>query len=1184
MAQGGQKFQCSVCKEELAYEFYGKRPPFNSAPVTVTLEGTLDNDITGGTVTLSLFWNTRPLLQQMEVDLCSGTIPGVECPEHAGAISRTTSRRLPGFLPRGHYDLHAVVVDQTDEEVACLTAEFDIQQTGAAPAAPSPVLTEEELAKKKKREEQRKEAKAAKQAKFEAKQKNKTEACKKPKDDKKKAEKESSSPSPAAPAGPFVNTTPAGEKKDLGEEMAATYSPPRVEAAWYEWWEKQGFFRPEYNTDPAAPKFVMVIPPPNVTGALHLGHALTNSIEDSIARWHRMLGHKTLWVPGMDHAGISTQVVVEKKLMREKGITRHDVGREQFVQSVWEWKREYGGSIVRQLRRLGSSVDWQREAFTMDEQRCKAVTEAFVRLHEAGLIYRDNRLVNWCCTLKTAISDIEVDYIDLTGPTMLKVPGHGDRKYPFGELVHFAYKIEGSDEEVVCATTRIETMLVDAAVAIHPEDPRYKHLHGKRVVHPFNGQTIPIILDAVLVDPKFGTGCVKVTPAHDPNDYETAQRHGLPLVSMFTPEGLLNDRCGRFEGLKRFDARIAVRDALKELGLLRGTSPNPMRIAVCSRSKDIIEPRLVPQWYVRCKGMAEASMQAAREERLRIYPESARADWFRWLENIRDWCISRQLWWGHRIPAYLVSINGKPASNPDMDDGWVCARTEAEARAKAAKRFGVSEESIGLEQDPDVLDTWFSSGLFPFSTMGWPEQTPDMDNYYPGTLLETGYDILFFWVARMVMMGLQLTGKLPFTEVFLHSMVRDAHGRKMSKTLGNVIDPIDVIEGITLEQLGEKLLHGNLAQDEVAKARAGQKTDFPSGIAECGTDAMRFALCAYTSQARDINLDINRVVGYRNFCNKIWNAVRFVLLKLGKGFAPAALGDGQTAAGASNVDRWILSRLAAAARDCNRGFETYDLSLATTAVYSFWLYELCDVYLEAIKPVVAESDAARQTLYTCVEVGLRLLHPFMPFVTEELWQGLPRRPGQQPPSVMVAAYPTEAATRPWADAALEEDVRVVMDVVKGIRAMNAPYAQDIKRSRKNPHVYINNRAQRPAELCAAYAATIKVLAYCGELTLLDNVAQPEAGWSVQIVSSECEVYSDLAGIIDPVVETAKLSKRVEKINDDLRPLYKNRNDPDFADKTPADVRQQMIAKIATLEEELALANKAIESLAKMMKH
>lgn len=628
--------------------------------------------------------------------------------------------------------------------------------------------------------------------------------------------------------------------------------------------------------------FTIIIPPPNVTGLLHLGHALTNSIQDAIVRWNRMNGKTTLWVPGCDHAGIATQVVVEKKLWREENLTRHDLGREKFIEKIWKWRNEKGGRIYDQLKRIGSSYDWTRVRFTMDPMLCKAVTEAFVRLHEQGCIYRSSRLVNWSCTLRSAISDIEVDKVDIPGRSFFSIPGY-EEKIEFGVLITFAYKVDDSDEEIVVATTRIETMLGDTAVAVHPKDSRYAHLHGKFVVHPFADRKLPIVCDE-FVEMEFGTGAVKITPAHDPNDYEVGKRHNLPFITIFNDDGYIIGDYGEFTGMKRFHCRKAILIALKEKGLYKDTVNNPMVIPFCSRSKDVVEPIIKPQWYVKCDEMATAAVQAVQSGELKIIPEMHVKTWNHWMDGIRDWCVSRQLWWGHRIPAYRVTFNeGTPTSTDTSDENelWIVGRSKDEATQKAAKRFNIDSSKLTLEQDADVLDTWFSSGLFPFSVFGWPDETLDMQVFYPTSLLETGHDILFFWVARMVFFGQKLLGKLPFKEVFLHPMVRDAHGRKMSKSLGNVIDPMDVITGISLEDLHKQLYDSNLDPREIEKATAGQKQDYPNGIPECGTDAMRFALCSYNTQGRDINLDILRVQGYRFFCNKLWNATKFALLYFG---------------------------------------------------------------------------------------------------------------------------------------------------------------------------------------------------------------------------------------------------------------------------------------------------------------
>ncbi|CAB4067286.1 VARS [Lepeophtheirus salmonis] len=853
----------------------------------------------------------------------------------------------------------------------------------------------------------------------------------------------------------YDSVTKPGEKKDVGRELPNAYSPSYVEAAWYSWWESSGFFKPEYGGDPSKEKFVIMIPPPNVTGKLHLGHALTNAIQDCVVRWRRMKGHITLWNPGCDHAGIATQVIVEKTLAREEGLSRHDLGREAFLKRVWQWKEQYGSVIYDQLRRLGSSYDWDRAVFTMDPKMSLAVTEAFIRLHDEGVIYRSNRLVNWSCALNYK------------------------EKVEFGVIISFAYKVKNSEDEIVVATTRIETMLGDSAVAVHPEDDRYKQFD-------------------------FGTGAVKITPAHDPNDYDCGKRNKLAFITIFNDDGMVIGG-SEFDGMKRFHARKAVLEALEKRGLYRGTKDNPMVVPLCSRSKDIIEPLTKPQWYVKSNDMATKASEAVKKGDLKIIPNVFERTWFQWMEGIRDWCISRQLWWGHRIPAYFVSIEGKPPLDSTDDNNWVTGHTVEDANIKAAKKFNVEISKIKLTQDEDVLDTWFSSALFPFSVFGWPNETLDLKAYYPGSLLETGHDILFFWVARMVFFGQKLTGNLPFKEVYFHAMVRDAHGRKMSKSLGNIVDPLDVISGISLPDLQATLLKGNLDPKEIARAQAGQKQDYPNGIPECGTDALRFALCSYTAQGRDINLDVLRIQGYRFFCNKLWNATKFALMYLGDspsdhGYSLNSLFDNHASGHAilnnvlkgitflsgseasqidleafnsiqespsywkhkhlciwyhrinslsiedkksipkgpggmlqtrpsplTNVDRWILSKLSNAVRGCEEGMSSYNFPKVTTALYNFWLYELCDVYLEYLKPIFQGSDnsailTARVVLSSCLHAGLRLISIFMPFVSEELFQRI--RSSKDPPSVCVSRYP-QVDDYPFRDDKLEEEMELV---------------------------------------------------------------------------------------------------------------------------------------------------------------
>jgi len=995
-----------------------------------------------------------------------------------------------------------------------------------------------------------------------------------------------------------------------------------VEAATYAWWEACGYFQPDAAAQagtlpsgaddgaggpPGAP-FTMVIPPPNVTGSLHLGHALMASIEDAIVRWHRMCGRRTLWVPGTDHAGIATQTVVEKQLAREKGLTRHEVGRSAFVDSVHAWVDKYGNTICSQLRRLGASPDWSRQAFTMDARCSRAVLEAFLRLHASGLVYRDHRLVNWSTRLKTAISDIEVEYIDVPAFHKLRVPGY-DAPVEFGVLTSFAYPLEGAAggggggeggvgagagaSEIVVATTRPETMLGDTAVAVHPDDPRYAHLVGSHVLHPLSGRRIPIIADAELVDPEFGTGAVKITPAHDPNDFATGKRHGLEFMSVFDDEGRVSPAAGgdRFGGLPRFAAREAVVDWLKEAGLFRGVAGNPMRLGLCSRSGDVVEPVLKPQWWVSCGGMAAKAGDAVRDGTIRVVPPEAAATWHRWLDNIRDWCVSRQLWWGHRIPAYYVTLAsdapgavGPPGSPTEDTARWVVAPDEGAARAAAAARFpDAAPADITVHQDEDVLDTWFSSGLFPFSVFGWPDSdnSADLADFDPTSLLETGHDILFFWVARMVMMGLELTGQAPFHTIYLHTMVRDAHGRKMSKSLGNVVDPLHVIEGITLAGLHDTLEGTNLDPREVVVARSGQQADFPDGIEECGADALRLALVSYTTQARDINLDIQRVVTYRHWCNKLWNAIRFAVLNLdgGGGEAsfkpdPAAVAPGAAAAGLPLACRWLLSRLDAAAAAASEGFAAYEFAAAANALYVFWQNEVCDVFIELVKPAVARAGedpataaAFRQALWTALDAGLRLLHPLMPFVTEELWQRLPRGgAAPEPASIMVAPYPTPSGR---ADPAAEAAMASILTTVSAARSLRAGYGLV---PRQQPPLYVlPAEAGAGAPFCAAKGGPyLAALAPAESVSVLDPGSAPPAGCGLAVVDDRLSVAIALAGVLDPAKELAKLQARAAAAGGVADKLRAARAARGYATKTPAEVQEADAEKLAKAEAEAAV--------------
>lgn len=928
----------------------------------------------------------------------------------------------------------------------------------------------------------------------------------------------------------------------------------------------------------------MMIPPPNVTGCLHIGHALTNSIEDCLARWHRMVGHEVLWLPGTDHAGIATQVAVEKRLMKTENKSRHDVGREEFLKRVWDWKSQFGGTICNQLRRLGVSVDWSREAFTMDERCSAAVQEAFVRMADSGKIFRSTRLINWDCILNTAVSNIEVDYIELDKRKRLDMPGY-DKPVLFGAIWEFAYKLVGSDEEIVVATTRPETMLGDTAIAVHPQDPNNNHFIGKKAKHPFLDREIPIIGDEVLVKIGFGTGAVKITPSHSPEDYECGKRHNLQFINIMNDDGTINENGGEFAGMHRWAVREKIIIRLKELGLFKEVKDNKMSLGVCSRSQDVLEPLIKPQWFVDCTEMAAKATEAVKKGDLEIFPKMFEINWFRWMENTSDWCVSRQLWWGHRIPAYLVHLKGQPEPDAQDPNNWVVGRNEQDVRQRAAKKFNVSEDDIvKLEQDPDVLDTWFSSALFPFSTLGWPNETPDFKDFFPNSMLETGWDILFFWVAKMVFMSQELTGQLPFKHVFLHAMVRDAEGSKMSKSLGNVIDPLDVIEGATLEHLAQTLRDGNLDAKKVEDGIKLQKKVYgpTKGIPECGTDAMRFGLCNYTAQGRNINLNVRTVLSYRHFCDKLWNIIRFAALSIPENFVP---GDTLPLGAEEGIDKWILSTLAQHVKDVNTFIPQYNFSSATDSVINWWRSCLADVYLEAIKPRTKGNDEASKlraahVLHTCLDVGLRVLHPFMPFVTEELWQRLARRKGDAV-SIMVAPYPTEEATKSWKDAKLEEEVTWVLDVCQKTRSAKASY--NITRKQDPEIIYVVNTPSRK-DLLEKWTSVMCPLVYAGKVTVAveGDASTDTKGCALQIVDENCKVLVRLAGLgLDYASELQKLRKEKRRKQREVDSLKTAQAQESYA-KKPQDVKDKETEQLQSLENELVMVESGLADFLRLL--
>ncbi|XP_064616941.1 valine--tRNA ligase-like [Liolophura sinensis] len=963
--------------------------------------------------------------------------------------------------------------------------------------------------------------------------------------------------------------TPKGEKKDTNCPLPTGYSPLYVEAAWYDWWVKEGFFKPDTRGSDISDPFVICLPPPNVTGNLHLGHALTNSIQDAIVRWHRMKGETTLWVPGCDHAGIATQVVVEKKLWREKQLTRHDLGREHFIEEIWKWKNEKGEVIYDQMKKLGSSLDWERAKFTLDEPMNKAVTEAFVQLHDAGLIYRSDRLVHWCCHLKSTISDIEVENMELSGRTLLDVPGYQD-KVEFGLLHSFAYPVEGSDEEVVVATTRLETMLGDTAVCVHPEDDRFSHLHGKFVTHPFEDRRLPIIQDE-FVDKSYGTGAVKLTPAHDHKDYDVGRKHGLPMVTILADDGRLTNVSAEFQGMKRFEAREALIQSLSQKGLFRGTCENPMVLPLCSRSHDVIEPRLKEQWFVSCKEMAQQALEAVRSGELEIHPAMYQSDWYNWLGDIRDWCVSRQLWWGHRIPAYLAK------TEVDNRGQWVCAESEASARTKAAQLMDCPPGEIVLQQDEDVLDTWFSSALFPFAVFGWPDKTDSLCKFYPTSLLETGHDILFFWVARMVMLGQKLTGELPFKQVLLHGTLRDAHGRKMSKSLGNVVDPVDIIRGISLDGLQKQLLESNLSKAEIKKAMEGQRSDYPEGIPECGTDALRFTLCSYNFKAQEINMDVTHVKSYRHFCNKIWQAFKFVTMNLGENFQPRS--NFKIQEEGNKVDQWIVSRLCHMVQSCDQSFRSHDLHWVTKSLHQFWYMDLCNVYLESVKPVLWDLDSphrdvVNQTLWLCVNTALRATSPFMPFLTEELYQRLPRSPESLSRSICIAPYP-EPSEYPWRNLVSESEMDTVLQIVN--KSLSIKKEFNIGKMRPQCFVQITEHNCDLHEL-EHYRDVISTLSRCDNTQFVESRSDIPDGCVANIVNQHYTVHLLLKNLLNPDVEKTRLQKRLEKVIASLEKVTASQEKR--GSKTSPDIQQRYMDKALAYRKEIGEIQATLKTLDK----
>ena len=939
-----------------------------------------------------------------------------------------------------------------------------------------------------------------------------------------------------------------------------TYQPANIEQNWYKTWEERGYFAPSGQGTP----YTIMIPPPNVTGSLHMGHGFNNAVMDAYIRYKRMSGHNTLWQAGTDHAGIATQMVVERQLSAE-GVSRHDLGREKFLNKVWQWKEQSGGTITQQIRRLGSSVDWSRERFTMDEGLSKAVQEVFVRLHEDGLIYRGKRLVNWDPKLHTAISDLEVL--------------NEEEK---GSMWYFNYPLTDGSGHLTVATTRPETMLGDTAVAVDPDDERYKALVGKTITLPITGRIIPIVADD-YVDKEFGTGCVKITPAHDFNDYDVGKRQNLPVINLFdrnanvlnifsvlesgTFKELSTEPCpAEYAGLERFEARKQLIAQAEAEGWLLKIEPHALKVPRGDRSGVVIEPWLTDQWYVSTAPMAAEAIRVVEEGQVKFVPKQYENMYFSWMRDIQDWCISRQLWWGHRIPAWY-DHNGKV----------FVGRDEAEVRAK----HNIGPE-VQLRQDDDVLDTWFSSALWTFSTLGWPEQTPELKTFHSTDLLVTGFDIIFFWVARMIMMTTHFiknedgTPQVPFKTVYVHGLVRDGEGQKMSKSKGNVLDPIDLIDGIDLDSLVQKRTTGLMNPKQAAKIEKATRKEFPEGLNAYGTDALRYTFYSLASTGRDINFDTGRIEGFRNFCNKLWNAANFVLMNCENQDCGQ---DGNTDYTLNIADKWIISRLQQVEKAMAEGFDSFRLDIASQVLYDFIWNEYCSWYIELAKPALKNGDAAaqrgtRRTLIRVLETILRMAHPLMPFITEEIWHKVKYLAGTQGDSIMLKNYPVADDNK--IDAEALADFEWMQSVIEGVRT--------IRGEMKVPD------AKKIAIICTAGTPKDKLLLESTNLFLCTLAKLEKADWqddatqipaSATTLVSKLEVHVPMAGIIDKHAELARLDKEIGKLNLETQKLEGKLNNPAFVDKAPTDVVQKEKARLVDFADQLSKLSQQKEKIAEL---
>ncbi|XP_046604629.1 valine--tRNA ligase-like [Neodiprion virginianus] len=936
-------------------------------------------------------------------------------------------------------------------------------------------------------------------------------------------------------------------------DFPTTYNCKDVESKWYDIWEKNKYFSTKHSDKTS---FTIILPPPNVTGTLHLGHSLTAVIQDSLARWYRMRGHPVVWVPGLDHAGIATQVVVEKQLKKSKGLSRHDLGKEEFLSHVESWKNEKEDVIYKQLKSFGASLDWSRKFFTKDERCSNAVTEAFVQLAERNLVYRDKSIVNWSPTLRSAISDIEVEYIPVTGKTEIEIPGY-EKKITFGQITEFSYKLQNSDEVLTVASTRPETMLGDVAVAVHPEDERYSRYIGSQVWHPFRKTYIPIIADR-FVNMTFGTGAVKITPAHDPADLEVAKRHNLEIIDVIDEKGNIISKTELFQGVPRFLVRELILTHLANDNALGEIKDHNMVVPKCSRSGDVIEHLLKEQWFIKCKSMSALALEAVKNGTLKIDPSVHERTWYNWLENIKDWCVSRQLWWGHRIPAYLCS-NGSEST-------WIIARTENEALVKARNKFG---NEVTIKQDEDVLDTWFSSALLPFTVMGWPNQTGDYKKFYPLSMLETGHDILFFWVTRMVMLGTELTGQLPFKEILLHGVLCDNQGKKMSKSLGNVITPENITQGISLQNLNEQAKQnykaGIFSHKELERTVNLNNKMFPNGIPECGNDALRLTLSSLEIKSHYINFDVSECVTNKLFCNKIWQASKFILLATSK---HPCLPDAKL----SSIDTWILSRLSSMVTTVNEAFLHRNLHLVTSKMKNFFYRDFCDWYLEATKPGLAhlEGNTASghiRTLIKCLDVSLRIIAPITPYLADELYSLLSQRIDTLPTlkSLMQTTYPTSEEFQEFRDEVLEENIGNVWKVVSTIRSLIS--TSNIKSKTSEAHVVLS--AEDNMDLFIENSSVIAALSRVqGVKVALENNYDKMENCISDTVGSHAVIYLSIKDPKQAEQIQDRIKRKVSALEGQMNRLLQLTSAPGYIAKAPVDVQSKHLQKKDRIRQEL----------------